>query len=75
MKNTFSFNFYKKHKHSGFHILPMLILNTTYKTLTFALFIYVLEITLNTFDSECCNCGQLCKNKKEADNHCLDNYL
>lgn len=68
------FTFAKKHKHSGFHILPMLILNISYKKLTFALFIYVFEITLNTFNCECYNCGNLCKNKKEADNHCLENF-
>ena len=67
--------FSKKRKHSGFHILPMLILNTSYKTLTFALFIFVIEFRYNDYNSECRNCGELCRNKQCADNHCLDNYF
>lgn len=67
--------FSKKHKHSGFHILPMLILNLSYETLTFALFIFVIEFRINSNNHKCCNCGEICKNKYEADNHCLDNLF
>ena len=65
----------KKRKHSGFHILPMLVLNISYKTLTFALFRFVLEIRYNDYNSECNNCGAVRKNKIDAENHCIDNVF
>jgi hypothetical protein len=67
--------FSKKHKHSGFHIFPMLILNVSYETLTFALFVFVVEFRINRFRYVCKNCGKICKNKYEANNHCLDEWL
>ena len=72
---TFSFKFYKKTKHSGIHLLPMVVLNVTYKKLTIALFVYVLDIYLNTNNEVCSNCGAKCRNTHDANNHCLDNLF
>ena len=69
------FNFYKKHKHSRFYILPMFILNISYENLTIVIFVFVFEFRLNRYKSKCYNCGEICKNKTDADNHCFDNLF
>jgi len=59
--------FSKKQKHSGFHILPMLVLNTSYKTLTFAIFIFVVKFQYNSKEY-CSFCDNTHRNKIEASN-------
>ena len=63
----------RKHIFSGFHILPMLILNLYYQNLTFAFLVWVVKFQYNSYKWECYNCGEICKNYEDASNHCLEN--
>jgi hypothetical protein len=72
MKKRFDFIFYRRNKHSGVYLLPTLILNTSYKTLTFDFWRFVLEIRYNDYKHTCFSCGEIRKNKQEADACCLN---
>ena len=62
--------FRKKDKRSGYHILPMLVLNLDYQNLTFALFRFVIGFQYNSYKFTCVNCGKICANMEEANSHC-----
>ena len=64
----------KKTKYSGFYILPSFIVNNYYKNLKLAWIIFIIEFQYNDNNSECSNCGEICRNIKEANEHCFFSF-
>ena len=71
LKQLIQIRKYKKPKHSGIYILPLLLFNKSYKLITIGIYNRVFHFVLNDYDSKCSNCGEIHKNKLAAEECCL----